>query len=202
MNVLILGILAGVGALLYWQKPVAAAAATVASDAAQTVSDAVEPLTTAWTRFDDLFHTYGDKYGVDWTWLKAFCLNESDLGRVASVSRGLDSPGDVDGSKSSDGKSWGLMQVTVTTAKGIDPQASAEKLNDPDYSVDLGAHYISQLMGMFPKNDPQYVEWVIKSYNQGPGNTKHEAAGIIDGYAETYWERWQRNLTRVEENLT
>ncbi len=203
MNVLILAALGGVGALFYF----AAAGATEsfsqqATALENSVSDAIAPLTSDWNRFDDLFRTAEATYGVDWTWLKAFCLNESDLGRAVSVARGLSDPTDVDGSKSSDGKSWGLLQVTLKTAKGLDSQATEEKLNDPSYSVNLGAKYISQLKKMFRTDDPRYVEWVVKSYNQGPGNTKNEIDETGGGYADAYWSRWQRNLTRVEENLT
>ncbi len=155
----------------------------------------------AWTRFDFLFHSYGDTYGVDWTWLKAFALNESNLGRESSVARGLNDPSNVEASKSSDGKSWGLMQVTLGTARGLDPQTSAELLNDPDYSVNLAAKYIAQLQRMFSRNDPRFTEYVVKSYNQGPGNTMKEASGVGGGFANDYWDRWQRNLTQVEENI-
>lgn len=157
------------------------------------------PSLTDWNRFDADFQTYGASWGVDWLWLKAFALNESNLGRDSSVARGMENPTDIDNSKSSDGKSWGLMQVTVTTAQGIDPSASAESLNNPEYSINLAAEYISQLMGMFDSNDPRYVEWVVKSYNQGPGNSRKERDGKISGYAQAYWDRWQRNLTRAQE---
>ncbi len=157
--------------------------------------------TDDWRKYDGLFKQFGTLYGVPWTHLKAICLNESDLGRVASVRRGLASPTDTEGSKSSDGKSWGLMQVTLTTAKGMDPQATAAKLNEPHYSVRLGAQYVSQLQKMYSRLEPNYLEWVIKSYNQGPGNTKKEKSGAIKGYAQEYWNRFQRNLMRVEETL-
>ncbi len=165
--------------------------------------DGMNPPTNSdpWTRFDEMFHSYGDIYGVDWTWLKAVALNESDLGRVSSVARGIANPSDVENSKSSDGKSWGLMQVTLTTARGLDASATSEKLNDPDYSIGLGARYIAQLQRMFSTNDSRYPEWVVKSYNQGPGNTMKEAAGVGGGFADEYWARWQRNLTKVETNV-
>lgn len=150
-----------------------------------------------WTRFDALFVKYGARYKVDWKWLKAIAMNESSLGRVASVARGLEVPGDIEGSKSQDGKSWGLMQVTVTTAKDLDPNATAQRLNDPNYSVMIAAMYISRLQKKFSMVDTRWQEWVIKSYNQGPGNTMKEQRKQIDGYAEEYWTRFQRNLERV-----
>lgn len=208
MNVLVMAAIAGLGALLL---VVNASTASAASDNAPEVSgdnmtsandtSAPAPAENDWTKYDDLFHQEGDNNGVDWTWLKAFALNESNLGRAPSVARGISSPSDVEGSKSSDGKSWGLMQTTIPTAQGIDPAATPEKLNDPSYSISIGAQYIAQLQSMFSSVDPRYAEWVVKSYNQGPGNTKKEIAGTGGGYADAYWDRWQKNLTQVEENI-
>lgn len=180
-------IFGGLAALLLTQK--------------QTIVDKVDEMTDAWTRFDDLFKKYGAQYAVDWKWLKAIALNESDLGREKSVARGLGFPSDIEGSKSRDGLSWGLMQVTVRTAREMDPTATAEKLNNPEYSVKLAAQYISSLGRFFNLGDAQRTEWIIKSYNQGPGNSLKEKRGEIDGYAEEYWERFQRNINRVEESL-
>lgn len=159
----------------------------------------------AWRRFDNLFKKYGTVYGVDWRWLKAIAMNESSLGQVASVARGIANPNDVEGSKSSDGLSWGLMQVTLRTARGMDPAATPQKLNNPEYSIDLGARYIKQLKGMFSVVDLRYTEWVIKSYNQGPGNTKSEMRGVIANpkwhdHVKEYWARFQRNLEKVKAN--
>lgn len=149
-----------------------------------------------WTRFDDLFQHASLKYGVPFTWLKAICMNESDLGQAESVAIGLENPSDIVNSKSSDGLSWGIMQVTIRTAKSLDSSATQQKLNDPKYSVDLAAKYLKQLINQFD-NDLNNVEWIVKSYNQGPGNTRKEIATGF-GYADKYWERFQRNLQKVE----
>lgn len=151
-----------------------------------------------WTKFDSLFIKYGAKYGVPWQYLKAIAMNESSLGTAKSVALGLVSPYEIDRSKSYDGKSWGLMQVTLSTARGLDPLATEVKLNNAEYSIDLAAKYISQLQKMFPTVETRYLEWVIKSYNQGPGNSKKERAGTSTGFAQEYWERFQRNLARVQ----
>lgn len=150
-----------------------------------------------WRRWDADFKRSAAKYNIPWPWLKAIALNESSLGSYPSVARGLIAPSDIEGSKSQDGKSWGLMQVTLTTAKGLDKSATEAKLNDPIYSIDLAAKYLSQLVTQFPRSDSRYVEWTIKSYNQGPGNTKREIASG-KGYADEYWARFQRNLKKVE----
>lgn len=151
-----------------------------------------------WTRFDHLFQKYGVDNGVDPTWLKAIALNESNLGRYPSVAHGLEFPYDVETSKSTDGLSWGLMQVTLSTARDMDPYATPAKLNDPEYSVRLAALYVSKLKKMFQNlaAEARFTEYVIKSYNQGPGNTKKEIAGG-KGYANEYWARFQRNLQVV-----
>lgn len=150
-------------------------------------------------RFDNLFKKYASEYGVkNWLWLKAICMNESSLGSYPSVAHGLLYPWDIEKSKSQDGKSWGIMQVTVTTAQTMDPSADAVKLNNAEYSVKLGAWYISKLQKMFAQSDPRYLEWVIKSYNQGPGNTKKEMQGSSSGFAHEYWDRFKRNLERAK----
>lgn len=150
-----------------------------------------------WTKYDATFKKWATVYDVPWTWLKAIALNESSLGEAASVKRGLANPNDIQGSKSTDGKSWGLMQVTLTTGKWLDPACTEAKLNNPDYSIMLAAKYLNHLSTQFSKLDLRYVEWTIKSYNQGPGNTRKEIS-TGKGYAGEYWERFQRNLKKVE----
>ncbi|MDE2102146.1 MAG: transglycosylase SLT domain-containing protein [Patescibacteria group bacterium] len=152
-----------------------------------------------WTNYDSLFQSVGTQYGIDWKWLKAFALTESELGSAKSVGIGINNPNDIRDSVSSDGKSWGLMQVTLSTAKGYDPTATPEKLNDPSYSVDMAAQVISDYEQDFSPADPRYLEWVVKSYNQGPGNTQKEIETGI-GFADAYWTRWQANLNKVEAN--
>jgi len=164
------------------------------------IGEKVEENLDSWNRFDALFQKYGNIHGVPWMWLKAICLNESSLGAAKSVARGLSVPSDIEGSKSSDGLSWGIMQVTLRTARELDPTATQEKLNNPEYSINLSAKYIKKLTSLFSKLDLRYTEYVIKSYNQGPGNTRKEISGATSGYAGEYWERFKRNLKRVEEN--
>lgn len=147
-------------------------------------------LMSAEPSYDELFKKYASKYGLDWYMLKAIAIVESSLGQALSVLRGLANANDVEGSKSTDGKSWGLMQVTLTTAKDYDANASPQKLNNPDYSVEIAARHLKMLEGLFDKSDPRYREWVIKSYNQGQGNTRKEKSGSISGYANGYWTKY------------
>lgn len=144
-----------------------------------------------WSKYDAIFKKYGALYGVNWRWLKATAIVESTLGQNSSVSRGERNPSDIDGSKSSDGKSWGLMQVTLTTARDLDSLATVEKLNNPDYSVNLAAKYISQLLRRFSGDQ----KMTIMSYNQGPGNTEKGKT-----YAASYYDKWLVALALVNKN--
>jgi membrane-bound lytic murein transglycosylase MltF len=193
--------LAGIGAIIFGasqNEAVQAEASSVAGSVEDAVSDAVAPLFDTWTQYDGLYQKYADVYDIDWHWVKAFALNESSNGQVKSVRLGIENPSDVDNSKSSDGKSWGIMQVTVSTAQGLDSQASPVKLNDPEYSIKIGCEYIGELMDEFSEADPRFMEYVVKSYNQGPGNMRKEIAGTGGGFANEYWARWQRNLQKVQ----
>lgn len=150
-----------------------------------------------WTIFDSLFKKFGQAYGVNPNYLKAICMNESSLGTDESVVIGIKTPLDIENSKSSDGKSWGIMQVTVTTGSDYDENCSPELLNNPSYSVDLAAQIFRDNMKRFSSSEPRYLELVVKSYNEGAGNAKKELAGTGGGYADEYWNRWQRNYQKI-----
>ena len=147
--------------------------------------------------YDSLFQKYGAKHSVDWKILKRIAVIESNLGRAKSVAHGLKNPNDVEASKSSDGKSWGIMQVTLKTAQWLDPQATVAKLNNPEYSIDLAAKYLKFLFDFFPQVDSRRIEWVVKSYNQGQGNSANERAGKSQGFAHAYWEKYLKLTSEV-----
>lgn len=165
----------------------------------QVAKDSVIGSSSNWNRWDADFLKAERLYGVSRHWLKAIALNESSLGHAKSVKRGLEVPSDVEGSISFDGKSWGLMQFTIPTARDYDATATPEKLNNAAYSIDLAGRFFRDLKKRFDAKDPRYIEWVIKSYNQGAGNTNRERRGQIAGYAQEYWDRFQRNLLKVLE---
>lgn len=137
------------------------------------------------SNFDELFKKYAEKYGLDWKMLKSIAMIESSLGRAPSVAHGLNFPTDIEKSKSSDGLSWGVMQVTLKTARDYDSNASPERLNNPDYSIDLASRHLRMLKNLF-KDDPKQIEKMVKSYNQGQGAT---IAG--KPYADSYWIKYQ-----------
>lgn len=161
------------------------------------IHEEITVMSDSFTRFDPLFKKYGALNNVPWKWLKAIAMNESSLGEASSVAWGLDHPSDVEGSKSSDGKSWGLMQMTVPTARDYDLNATPEKLNNPEYSVSLAARFLAALRKQVPMSARNYDELVFKSYNQGWGNSRKEMLGIGGGFANPYWERIQRNLSII-----
>lgn len=132
-------------------------------------------------RYDEIYKFAGWKYNVPWRWLKAIAYNESSNGENPLVKAGM---------PSSDAKSFGIMQVTLSTAQGLDQNATPEKLNSADYSIDLAAQYVASLMQMF-KGDRKKV---VMSYNQGPGNTLKGKT-----YAQVYYERFERNLAMILE---
>jgi hypothetical protein len=165
--------------------------------------------TTFW---DEEFKRAGIRYGVKWQWLKAIAQNESSLGRHPSVARGLAEPQNIEDSKSEDGKSWGLMQITLPDSRVRDHWSTwsddlkrralglkASRLNDPLFSIDLAAKIVSVAQTKFPLVDPRYNEWVVKSYNQGVRNSQRERSGEISGYAGEYYKRFLRNLNLVDE---
>lgn len=119
----------------------------------------------AFTKWDALFKKYGAQYGVPWRWLKAIAMQESQLGADPSVQEGLLNPDDIEGSKSQDGLSWGLMQVTLKTGQALMPGVTVRDLNNPDTSVKLAAMLLAQLIGTFGIDDR---ESVVRAYNGGP----------------------------------
>lgn len=117
-------------------------------------------------RFDHQFRWASRKHGVPWRWIKAVAMVESNLGRAKSVAHGILNPTDVEGSKSSDGKSWGIMQTTIPTSIDmVGSVATPEWLNKPENSIDVGAAYLKWLMQRMG-NDR---ERIMRAYNGGPG---------------------------------
>ena len=165
----------------------------------KSVAQNLDKISPTWSTFDELFKKYGSIYGVNWQILKAIAMNESDLGRDRTVLEGLNNPKNIEGSKSYDGLSWGLMQVTLNTGREYDASITPEKLNNAEYSIKIASQYLAWVQRQFALVDPRYTEWVIKSYNQGVGNTNKERQGLVPkGYAQEYWERFERNLTKVK----
>lgn len=192
----------------------AIAAALFASSAKainQAQDNAVAALPT-FNTFDALFVKYGHQYGIPFVWLKGICMNESSLGQADTVALGLVNPNDVDGSQSDDGLSWGIMQVTLVTARDFDVNVTAVLLNSPDYAVNMACQVLARNKNVFPIVSERYEEYVIKSYNAGAGRVQQmidSENGVLDlssaqsaalANAETYWERYLRNKQVITQN--
>src|ERR1035437_4624891 len=127
---------------------------------------------TPWNKYDAWFKQYGDRYGANPQWLKAFALNESSLGANKAVALGISDPKNPL-SVSYDGKSWGLMQFLVTTANDFMPGITFDQLNDPETAINIAAQYVAKMISQFPGETPDtLLHKVVISYNQGVGNTK------------------------------
>lgn len=144
------------------------------------------PNSDPFTKWDYLFHQYSSAYSVPWRWMKAICMNESNLGQARSVAEGLANPSDVSGSASSDGKSWGLMQTTLPTARQFESAVTEVALNDPNVSVRIAAKYIQWVMNNYFDDE----ESVVRAYNGGPG--------FKDASTNTYWSRYKANMATIQ----
>lgn len=146
--------------------------------------------------YDDLFKRYAPK-GIDWNVLKKIARIESHIGLAPSVAYGILNPTDIENSKSSDGLSWGLMQLRPSTARDFDPSATAQKLNNPEYSIYIAGLYINWCRSYLLRNtflteaNPRFTEFLVKSYNQGVGNTSKEIKSGGIGFASAYWTKYK-----------
>ena len=143
--------------------------------------------------YDDLFKKYGSIYGVDWKLLKRISWIESNLGLNPKVANGIKNPKDIIGSVSYDGLSWGLMQMTLTTARDYDKTATSERLNNPAYAIELATRHIKRLKTLFSNERD-----IVMSYNQGQGNQKKFINAEVSGtlltnqylQAREYWKKF------------
>ena len=138
--------------------------------------------------YDGYFKKYAP-VGIDWRVLKRIAKIESNIGLNPRVIAGI---------VSEDGKSYGLMQLRLSTAQDFDPSATIQKLNDPEYSVKIAAQYISWSKSYLLKNtklkesDFRFLEFLIKTYNQGVGTSKYELnIKEVSNGADNYWVKYQ-----------
>ena len=118
------------------------------------------------SKFDVLFKKYADLEGIDWKILKVICQNESSMGTNPRVLKGLMNPFDIVGSTSTDGKSWGIMQIILSTGRDFDKNVNEVKLNNPDYSVAMSA----KLVKVLSKRYNGKFRDIMMAYNHGMGN--------------------------------
>jgi soluble lytic murein transglycosylase-like protein len=140
------------------------------------------PNSKEWTLYDQLFQKSGYENQINPAWLKAICITESDLGQDPRVKQG---------ETSRDGKSWGVMQLTLPTAQDVAKAVvTPADLNNPELSIRLAAKYLHSLVLMFDGD----LRKVVMSYNQGPGNTRRGKT------VNEYWEKFKRNLELIEKS--
>lgn len=132
-----------------------------------------------WQKYDGYFAQAAAKYNVPFKWLKGIAIIESSLGTDPLVKSGA---------VSRDGKSWGLMQFTMPTAKDFDPDVTVAKLNNPSYSIDLAGQLLQWLSKQLNGDERK----VIMSYNQGIGNTR---AGKT--FASGYYTKFLEAVTLI-----
>lgn len=146
----------------------------------------------SFTKYDDEFRRYGRLYNVPWKLIKAIAMNESDLGRAASVARGIENPKDILGSASSDSKSWGIMQTTLDTARMTEGMIVTETyLNNPENSIRIGTKYLKWLMDRNGGDE----EKTVRGYNGGPGYLKTRLGPSM---TLIYWGRYLKNKALIE----
>ncbi|MGE4109037.1 MAG: transglycosylase SLT domain-containing protein [Bacteriovoracia bacterium] len=174
-----------------WLVPLGAVAVGLAltRDASGSDGSSTDPF----MRWDTQIRQAAQKHRVPWRWIKAVMMNESNLGRAPSVARGLAFPADIDGSKSSDGKSWGLMQVTLPTAREMRPGTTEADLNNPAISIDLGAQYLAKMIARFGLSNRDSV---ARAYNGGPGFMQSERGRTMTAQ---YLEKFLKNLAEVQK---
>lgn len=59
--------------------------------------------------------------------------------------------------------SYGIGQILLATARGMDSSATTDKLYDPSYSIDLMTRFIAKNMSDYPNS----IDDAIASYNAG-----------------------------------
>lgn len=75
------------------------------------------------------------------------------------------------------GKARGLTQIWISTAKDYDPDATAEKLRNPEYNIRLGMDHFQRLLEKYRGN----VNLALYSWNRGEGTVD---SLLLSGYSD------------------
>lgn len=142
---------------------------------------------SVWTEWDEKIAQLCERYELEFRLVKTIMVIESSLGLNPRVAWGLRWPEDIQKSESEDGNSWGLMQMRPSTGWQYDQSCTPEKLNNPDYALNLGCQHLAHLWKLFE----QAEEWTVKAWNSGATATKREKEGIARGRADQYWAKYQ-----------
>lgn len=130
-------------------------------------------LSTFFFKYDDKIKAVAKKYNIPWYWIKGIALNESHLGENPLVKAGK---------ASSDGKSYGIMQMTLETANTYAKRkVTIDELNNVDFSFDIAGKFLANLSEAFAGVEKP----IIMAYNQGKQAT---IQGSVK--AENYYYRY------------
>lgn len=145
----------------------------------------------AFNQYDEYYRNFGKQFKVPWRWIKAIAIVESNQGAARTVAYGLANPTDVDGSRSFDGLSWGVMQVTLSTARWLEgQQLQVPYMNVAENSIRIGAKYLAYLVSQFGYDS----EKVSRGYNGGPTYFKRVTA---NANTLIYWGKFKTALETV-----
>lgn len=113
------------------------------------------------SKYDALFIKYANKYGLDWKMLKAIAIKESTLGENPRVKAGQ---------VSTDGLTYGLMQMKFSTAKYY-----LKGLTEIDFrtNYDQQIHAAALFLADLKKKYGWSGKKLVISYNQGETHTKN-----------------------------
>lgn len=144
------------------------------------------------TVYDSEFKKRAAEFNLDWKMLKAIAMIESWLGTYRGV---IDTESERENASnapdSSDKLSAGIMQVTRVTARDYYPTADWRDLQDPAFSIKIAAQHLAMLKRLSKTYVGRETEFMVKSYNQGQGNTAKEFSGKIkQGFANNYWLKY------------
>lgn len=190
-------IIAGAAALILNAKKKAAAPGPVL--------EGLDAQILEWTK------VYSVQYSIDWRVARTVSWIESKHGKDPRVALGIKTPTDTYNSRSYDNNSWGVFQEYVSTTRdmlrvnknpawqtlgksGTDEQIKVF-LNNPENSIHIGCQYLAWCRTWLLKNtkitaaDPRFIEFWIKSYNQGIGKTRDviNGKGTDNADAKKYW---------------
>lgn len=125
---------------------------------------AIQRQVSKWsTKYDAIFMKYASKYGLDWKMLKAIAIKESTLGENKRVKSGQ---------VSTDGLTYGLMQIKYSVAKFYLGANAGDELSfrtNFEKQIEAAAAYLADLKKKFNGDTKK----MVISYNQGETHTKN-----------------------------
>lgn len=140
------------------------------------------------SEFDEFFKKSGNRHGINPNILKAIGLNESWLGKYQNDVT-------VNGRTTA-----GIMHIELPTAQDFIPGVTHEQLLQPDVEIEVATRLFKWLLEQPEiKGD---LELAVRAYNGGIGRVRQYIEGEAPDHwiknTTAYWERFNRNLKRLE----